>query len=59
LRRSTSATDRCPRTTSKPAWIGEHYAARSPVAAMVARSGLPERSFERRFRKATGMTPLA
>lgn len=41
------------------AWIGEHYAVRSPVAAMVARSGLPERSFERRFRKATGLTPLA
>lgn len=40
------------------AWIGEHYGVRSPVAAMAARSGLPERSFERRFRKATGMSPL-
>src|SRR3546814_13050646 len=26
---------------------------------MAARSGLPERSFDRRFRKATGMSPLA
>ncbi len=40
------------------AWIGENYAVRSPVAAMAARSGLPERSFDRRFRKATGMSPL-
>lgn len=29
-----------------------------PVAAMVALSGLPERSFIRRFTKAAGMTPL-
>ena len=40
------------------AWIGENYGVRSPVAAMAARSGLPERSFDRRFRKATGMSPL-
>lgn len=40
------------------AWIGENYGVRSPVAAMAARSGLPERSFERRFRRATGMSPL-
>ena len=41
------------------AWIGENYSISSPVAAMAARSGLPERSFDRRFRKATGMSPLA
>src|SRR3546814_6897167 len=41
------------------AWIGENYGWRSPVAAMAARSGLPERSFDRRFRKATGLSPLA
>lgn len=40
------------------AWIGEHYATSSPVAAMAARSGLPERSFVRRFRNATGMSPM-
>lgn len=40
------------------AWIAANYALRSPVAEMAARSGLPQRSFERRFRKATGMAPL-
>lgn len=39
-------------------WIGENYAVHSPVAAMAGRSGLPERSFDRRFRKATGMSPM-
>lgn len=40
------------------AWIARHYDQESPVAAMVARSGLPERSFKRRFRKATGLAPM-
>lgn len=40
------------------AWIAEHYADHAPVAAMVQLSGLPERSFKRRFRDATGMSPL-
>ena len=40
------------------AWTGEHYAQDAPVAAMVQLSGLPERSFQRRFKLATGMTPL-
>jgi transcriptional regulator GlxA family with amidase domain len=40
-------------------WIAEHYDRPSPVAAMVQLSGLPERSFKRRFQRATGMTPLA
>lgn len=39
-------------------WIADNYQRPSPVAAMVARSGLPERSFKRRFRLATGMSPL-
>jgi transcriptional regulator GlxA family with amidase domain len=39
-------------------WIATHYTERSPVAAMVKLSGLPERSFVRRFSKATGMSPL-
>jgi transcriptional regulator GlxA family with amidase domain len=39
-------------------WIGAHYAKSSPVAAMIKLSGLPERSFIRRFSKATGMSPL-
>lgn len=29
-----------------------------PVAAMIAQSGLPERTFTRRFRRATGMAPI-
>jgi transcriptional regulator GlxA family with amidase domain len=39
-------------------WIAEHYRERSPVAAMAAISGLPERSFKRRFKQATGMSPI-
>src|SRR6185503_3748923 len=40
------------------AWIADHYPEPSPVAAMVRLSGLPERSFKRRFEQATGMSPL-
>jgi transcriptional regulator GlxA family with amidase domain len=40
------------------AWIAENYRTASPVAAMMRLSGLTERSFIRRFRDATGMTPL-
>jgi transcriptional regulator GlxA family with amidase domain len=39
-------------------WIAQHYQNAAPVAAMVRESGLPERSFKRRFRQATGMSPL-
>ena len=39
-------------------WLGSHYMRPSPVATLVKRSGLPERSFVRRFTKATGMSPL-
>jgi transcriptional regulator GlxA family with amidase domain len=40
-------------------WVAMHYNHESPVARMVARSGLPERTFKRRFTQATGMAPLA
>ncbi len=40
-------------------WIREHLADPSPVAGMVRQSRLPERTFKRRFRAATGVTPLA
>jgi len=40
-------------------WIADHYAAPSPVARMVERSHLPERTFKRRFKAATGFTPVA
>lgn len=39
-------------------WIAEHYELPSPVAAMVRLSGLTERTFKRRFTKATGMAPI-
>jgi transcriptional regulator GlxA family with amidase domain len=39
-------------------WIADHYRQSAPVAAMVRLSGLPERSFKRRFAQATGMGPL-
>ena len=40
------------------AWIADHYGEPAPVAAMAKLSGLPERSFKRRFEQATGMSPL-
>lgn len=39
-------------------WAAQHYNERYPVRAMTALSGLPERSFKRRFVKATGLTPM-
>lgn len=39
-------------------WIATHYRERAPVHAMVRLSGLPERSFKRRFQQATGLSPL-
>jgi len=39
-------------------WIADHYAAPNPVTRMVERSGMPERSFKRRFRTATGFAPV-
>jgi len=46
------AIDRC------QTWIAEHYAAPGPVHGMQKQSGLPERTFKRRFRAATGYTPI-
>ena len=40
------------------AWIATHYDKPSPVAAMIEISGLPERSFNRRFKRATGLAPM-
>jgi transcriptional regulator GlxA family with amidase domain len=39
-------------------WLAEHYRTHTPIAGMMKRSGLPERSFIRRFSKATGMKPI-
>lgn len=40
------------------AWIADHYAASNPVTRMVEQSGLPERTFKRRFKQATGYAPV-
>jgi transcriptional regulator GlxA family with amidase domain len=39
-------------------WIAEHYDEPNPVREMVRLSGLAERTFKRRFRQTTGMSPL-
>lgn len=39
-------------------WVASNYHLPSPVMQMVQRSGLPERSFKRRFQQAAGMSPL-
>lgn len=39
-------------------WLDRNYGLGSPVEEMVRRSGLPDRSFKRRFRRATGCTPI-
>ncbi|WP_118134770.1 GlxA family transcriptional regulator [Oceanicella sp. SM1341] len=39
-------------------WLADHYAQAGAVSAMVARSGLAERSFKRRFHRATGLAPI-
>jgi len=40
-------------------WLADNYRTASPVAAMIQLSQLPERSFVRRFTRATGLAPLA
>lgn len=39
-------------------WIAEHYVQPNPVARMMERSKLADRTFKRRFRSATGYTPV-
>jgi transcriptional regulator GlxA family with amidase domain len=39
-------------------WAAERFHEASPVAGMVQVSGLPERTFKRRFKAATGAAPL-
>ncbi len=40
------------------AWLAKHFTDSAPVSAMIARSGLPERTFKRRFARATGLSPI-
>jgi transcriptional regulator GlxA family with amidase domain len=39
-------------------WLGARYAVAAPVTELVERSGLPERTFKRRFVGATGYSPI-
>ncbi len=39
-------------------WAAFNYQCESPVSKMAAQSGLPERTFKRRFMQAAGMSPL-
>lgn len=39
-------------------WAASNFGSNSPVERMARRSGLAERSFKRRFRRATGLTPI-
>ncbi|MFC6635341.1 GlxA family transcriptional regulator [Microbulbifer taiwanensis] len=39
-------------------WLSSHYSEPGIIQAMADKSGLKERSFKRRFRKATGMSPI-
>ncbi|MGE0723973.1 MAG: GlxA family transcriptional regulator [Alphaproteobacteria bacterium] len=40
-------------------WLERNFAVASPVEELVRRSGVPERSFKRRFTQATGIPPIA
>jgi transcriptional regulator GlxA family with amidase domain len=40
-------------------WISTHFSVATPVEEMERRSGLAERSFKRRFARATGYSPIA
>ena len=39
-------------------WLTHNYSCRNPVGDVVAQGGLPERTFKRRFKAATGFAPL-
>lgn len=41
------------------AWLATHFSVGNPVAEMIKRSGVAERSFKRRFTNATGYSPIA
>jgi transcriptional regulator GlxA family with amidase domain len=56
LRHGAQAADQA--VAAAQAWAVDHYQHESPVAQMVAISGLAERTFKRRFAQATGMGPL-
>lgn len=40
-------------------WVARHFQVGSPVEEMIRRSGMAERTFNRRFAAATGLSPIA
>jgi transcriptional regulator GlxA family with amidase domain len=56
LTRGTRAED--PLVARCQLWAASNYRGESPVAQLVAMSGVPERTFKRRFTIATGMSPI-
>ena len=40
-------------------WVADNYACRDVVSQLLAQSNLPKRTFDRRFKAATGYSPLA
>ena len=56
MSRRPDAADAAIRTSLT--WIGDHYEAPNPVAAMAEQSGLTRRTFARRFTTATGRRPI-
>ena len=41
------------------AWLAEHFAESDAIARAIARAAIPERTFKRRFKAATGIAPIA
>ena len=39
-------------------WLSAHYSVGSPVVELIKKSGLPDRTFKRRFTRATGLSPI-
>jgi transcriptional regulator GlxA family with amidase domain len=44
---------------SAQVWLSKRFSIAAPIAEVVRQSGIPERSFKRRFSKATGYSPIA
>jgi transcriptional regulator GlxA family with amidase domain len=40
-------------------WLRNNYSQPNPVSELESRAGMPARSFNRRFKQATGMTPMS
>ena len=54
----TPTDHRDPAVLDVQKWLNEYFAVAAPGEEMVRRSGLAERSFKRRFKKATGYSPI-